>query len=98
MHSSSSMHSSNRDKNKHGSKLCINSSNSSSGSSSRNTAQAPTLPPNTSSPLMASSSKVFLMVTPTMLVNKETPDVQANPKPKLRQLFRLRRVTAASHR
>ena len=52
---------------------------------------------------MASSSKVLLMVTPTMLVSKETPDVQANPKPKLRQLFRLRQgaaaaAAAASHR
>ena len=97
------MPSSNRDKNKHDSKQCI-SSNSSSGSSnsssssSRSTAQALTLPPNTSSPLMAISSKVLLMVTPTMLVNKETPDVQANPKHKLRQLSRLQRGAAASRR
>ena len=91
------MRSSNRDKNKHDSKQCI-SSNSSSSGSSRNTAQALTLPPNTSSPLMVNSSMVLLMVTPTMLVNKETPDVQANPKHKLRQLSRLRRGAAASPR
>lgn len=83
------MPNSNRDMNKHDNRQCISNSNIGS-SSSRNTAQAPILPLNTrgSSPLMV-SNKMCLMVTPTMLANKATPDVQANPKPRLLLPFRL---------